>query len=359
MNDAIRPYNFGAGPATLPLEILKKGQEALIDWQSEGMSIVEISHRSKAFLALMDELEARFRDLLSLPENYRILFMGVPSRMHFSLIAENFLKTKADYVVSGLWSKMAYEEARRFGNIQVAANGEEDNFLKLSSDWQLSPEADYLYFTPNETLTGLKITLPDEVSVPVVADMTSSILSEPLDLSRYGCLFAGAQKNIGPAGLSVLIFRDDFLKTRNPSLPLMNDYLFQVEKDSLYATPPSFSCYMALLMCRWLSEGDRLSEVQQANRDKAALLYDTIDNSAFYKASVDEPKARSIMNVAFDLENQDLTDSFLSAAKSAGLLALKGHRSVGGLRASIYNAMPLAGVKALVQFMKQFERQHS
>lgn len=358
MNESTRPFNFGAGPATLPLEVLQQGQEALIDWQSEGMSILEISHRAKPYMAVMEELEERFRALAKVPRDYHVLFIGLPSRMHFSLIAENFLSKKADYVISGVWSKMAAREASCFGEINCAANGEAYNFLSLDTNWQCSPDADYLYFTPNETLTGLQIELPETVSSPVVADVTSCILSEPMDISRYDCLFAGAQKNLGPAGLSVLIVKDSFLKTRREGLPLMNDYLFQIEQRSLYATPPSFSCYMTLLMCRWLAKGDRLNNVHQENIEKARTLYEAIDESDFYKARIKDPVLRSKMNVAFTLADEGLTDLFLKESKAAGLLALKGHRSVGGLRASIYNAMPLAGVISLVKFMNDFEKQY-
>lgn len=356
MSHSQRGFNFGAGPATLPLAVLEQGQQALINWQDLGMSVVEVSHRSAEFMAVMDELDWRMRDLLKLPNDYHLLWMGVPSRMHFSLLAENFLKTKADYVVSGAWSKMAADEARVFGQVHEVANGKNHNYLSIDDNFNHSADANYFYFTPNETLAGLKLEIPQGVSAPVVADMTSCILSEPMDVSDYACIIAGVQKNLAPSGVSLVIIKDEFLQKAKGNLPLMNDYQFQVKQKSLYATPPTFSLYMALLMCRWLMDDNRIEQVFTDNQTKAKLLYDFLDNSDFYQARINNKPLRSHMNVAFEIKNDDLQESFLTESKAKGLLALKGHRSVGGLRASIYNAMPVAGVEALIDFMKVFEK---
>ncbi len=353
----MRAFNFGAGPATLPQAVLEKAQAELLNWQGEGMSVMEVSHRSKAFLALMEEAENNCRELLNVPNNYRILFLGFPARFQFSAIPLNFLKKQASYIVSGYWSKMAYDEAKRLGNIHLKASNKDDNFISMPSDINGDIDADYLYFTPNETLTGLAFHQEPQVGqVPLVADMTSCLLSKPIDIERYAMIFAGAQKNIAPSGLTLVIVRDDFLDTANEDIATLCRYQIHAKNKSNYATPPTFNIYMANLVFSWLKQGGGLAAQYQRNQDKASALYEFIDGSDFYHAPIAKDH-RSIMNVVFRLADESLNEAFLEAAKANNLLALKGHRAVGGMRASIYNAMTIEGVKTLISFMDDFAKQ--
>lgn len=353
-----RGYNFGAGPATLPQAVMERAQAELLDWNGQGMSVMEISHRSEAFLTLLNQTEQDLRQLLAIPESYRVLFINGAARTQFSMIPMNFLakEARADYLVTGTWSKMAYQEAGKLAYANLVADGKGLNYLGVPevSTWKLSDEAAYFYYTPNETITGVAIErLPDIVKVPVIVDMTSCLLSQPIDVSRYGLIFAGFQKNIGPAGMTVVIMREELLTETPYPLPTMMDYRTYIESNSCYATPATFNCYMAGMMFQWLLSQGGLAAVERGNRRKAAKLYQYIDASDFYHCPVPS-KDRSMMNVAFKLHDEALNTEFLTEAKAHQLLALKGHRSVGGMRASIYNAMPESGVDALLAFMVHF-----
>ena len=354
-----RPYNFGAGPATLPTSILLDVQAELLDWQGQGMSILEIGHRTAAFQALMQEAETDLRELLAIPDSYHVLFLGGAARTQFAMIPMNLLSSgqQAGYLLSGVWSEQAYEEARQLTSAYCVASSASHGF-KQSPDpvtWDLKDNTAYVYYTPNETINGVRFAnTPSVGTIPLVADMTSCLLSEPLDISQYGLIFAGAQKNIAPAGMTVVIVRADLLSQRPAHpIPTMMDYRTHAIHKSLYATPPVFNCYMAAKMFKWIKAQGGVDALYQVNQKKSQLLYDFIDNSNAYYCSVDK-HSRSRMNVCFSLTNPALQDAFLTQASRRGLLALSGHRLVGGLRASLYNAMPISGVEALIAFMKDF-----
>ncbi len=352
----MRHYNFGAGPATLPEAILKQAQSELLNWQNTGMSVMEISHRSPEFLALLEDTRQSLRDLLAIPEDYHILLVGAPARFHFGTIPMSFLKTKADYIVSGNWSKMAAKEASVFGGVQLAGDNSDSNYLQLPQNYHFQDDADYCYFTPNETLTGLKISeCPNRPKqVPLIADMTSCLLSEVIDVREYAMIIAGAQKNIAPSGLSIVIAQQDFLASKKQDpISAFFDYQVHADTESNYATPPTFNIYMANLMFKWLADQGGVSAIEQTNQEKAKLLYDFIDDSDDYDCPVDA-NGRSMMNVAFRLKDEAGNADFLAGAKKQGLVALKGHRSIGGMRASIYNAMPIEGVQKLLAYMKDY-----
>ncbi len=360
-----RVYNFGAGPATLPESILRDVQAELLNWEGLGLSVLEIGHRTPEFQSLLKDAEADLRALLSIPDNYHVLFLGGAARAQFSMIPMNCVRDgqKASYVLSGVWSAMAFDEASRMTSAYCLTSSEEHNAYRCApkvSDMNIQDNTAYVYYTPNETVNGVRIAgIPDVGPIPLVADMTSCLLSEPLDISKFGLIFAGAQKNIAPAGLTIVIIRDDLLaKTNTPFIPTMMDYRTFVTHRSLYATPPVFNCYMAAKMFKWVNVQGGVRALYQLNCEKAAALYDYIDSSLFYHCVV-EKKSRSLMNVCFKLSNPNLEDVFLSRAKLSGLYALKGHRLVGGLRASLYNAMPMAGVEALIAFMEAFAREHA
>ena len=357
-----RGYNFGAGPATLPQELLERAKDELLDWNNQGMSVMEVSHRAKSFMDLMQSMESNLRQLLTIPDNYSVLFLTAPARLQFAMIPLNLLaqNESGDYLVTGTWSKMAFDEAQKLKKAHCVATGESQNFLHVPdrATWQVSHNAKYFYYTPNETITGLAIDeVPDVGDVPIVADMTSCLLSRPIDVSQFGLIFAGAQKNIAPAGLTIVIVRNDLIKKSNEPLATMLDYKTHLDNQSLYATPSSFTCYMAALMFEWLQNQGGVDAQYKRNNEKASMLYEFIDNNAFYHCPI-ERAHRSIMNVAFTLKDKRLDSLFLEQAKVHGLLALKGHRSVGGMRASIYNAMPIEGVRALIKFMGEFARQN-
>jgi phosphoserine aminotransferase len=355
-----RPYNFSAGPAMLPEPVLRQAQEEMLDWHGSGMCVAEMSHRGKEFMSIAEQAEADLRDLLAIPDGYKVLFLQGGASSQFAMVPMNLLlgAGSADYINTGSWSKKAIAEARRFGDVNTAATAEDSNFTRVPSqdELKLQAQAAYVHYTPNETIQGVEFPyIPDTGSVPLVADMSSTILSRPLDVSRFGLIYAGAQKNIGPAGLTIVIIREDLIGQPMKGTPAMLDYKTHADNDSMYNTPPTYAWYLAGLVFQWLKELGGLEGMAEINRRKAEKLYAAIDASPFYSNPV-EPTARSWMNVPFILADADLDADFLAGAKDAGLLTLKGHRSVGGMRASIYNAMPEAGVDALIAYMAEFER---
>lgn len=355
-------YNFSAGPAMLPRAVLERARDELLDWHGTGMSVMEMSHRSKEYIGVATQATADLRTLLAIPDNYKVLFLQGGATSQFAMVPMNLLRGRggADYLNTGAWSKKAIAEAKRYCEVNVAASSADSRFTTIPArdGWQLDAGAAYLHYTPNETIGGVEFhSIPDCGDVPLVADMSSTILSRPLDVSRYGLIYAGAQKNIGPAGLTVVIVREDLIGETLPGTPTMFDYKAHADNDSMLNTPPTFGWYLAGLVFAWLREQGGLAAMAERNSHKARLLYDAIDASGFYHSPVD-PACRSWMNVPFTLANPDLDAGFLSGATQAGLVGLKGHRSVGGMRASIYNAMPEAGVVALIDFMAGFERTH-
>ncbi len=356
-----RVYNFSAGPAVLPEAVLEQAQREMLDWHGAGMSVMEMSHRGKEFMSIASEAEADLRELMAVPENYRVLFLQGGASSQFGMVPLNLIGRtgKADYYRTGSWSKKAIAEAQRFGDVSVTADCEIDGRFTTVPDQgsvAVSADAAYLHYTPNETIEGVEFGyVPDAGDVPLVADMSSTILSRPVDVSRFGIIYAGAQKNIGPAGLTIVIVRDDLIGDAIEGTPAMFDYATHAKADSMYNTPPTYGWYLAGLVFKWLKLQGGLASMAQINARKAQLLYDAIDNSDFYANPVDR-NCRSWMNVPFTLANPDLDGAFLQQAGEAGLKTLKGHRSVGGMRASIYNAMPEEGVQSLVDFMADFER---
>ncbi|MCL1852954.1 MAG: 3-phosphoserine/phosphohydroxythreonine transaminase [Peptococcaceae bacterium] len=356
-----RVYNFSAGPAVLPVEVLEKAQKQLIAYETAGMSIMEMSHRSAAFGEIIESAQEMLRRLMNIPSNYHVLFLHGGASSQFSMVPMNLMRQgKADFVITGQWAKKAAEEAARYGQVNKVASSADRTFAYIPEldPGTFDPDADYFHITVNNTIYGTRFTsLPDTGKVPLVTDMSSSILSEVYDVSRFGLIYAGAQKNIGPAGVAIVIVRDDLIGATLPGTPTMFDYKVHVENKSLYNTPPTFAVYMAKLVFEWLLERGGVSAIQQHNEEKAALLYDFLDISKLFRGTVDK-KDRSLMNVSFVTGNPDVDAKFIKEAKQAGLVNLSGHRSVGGMRASIYNAMPREGVMALVDFMKTFEMQN-
>ncbi len=357
-----RVFNFSAGPAVLPEPVLKQAAEEMLDWHGSGMSVMEMSHRGKEFIDIHARAEAGLRELMGIPKNYKVLFLQGGASAQFAVVPMNLLrgKDRADYVNTGQWSKKAITDAKKFCKVNVAASSEADNFTRApkQSEWKLDPDAAYVHLTTNETIGGVEFHwVPDTGNVPLVADMSSHILSRPMDVSRYGLIYAGAQKNIGPAGVTIVIVREDLLGQALPVTPTVFDYKVQAENDSMSNTPATYGIYIAGLVFDWLKRMGGLTQMEQINRAKAALLYDYLDQTEFYHSPVAKDD-RSLMNIPFTLRNADLDKAFLKDAEAAGLTQLKGHRSVGGMRASIYNAMPLEGVKALVQYMREFERKN-
>ncbi len=351
-----RVYNFSAGPAALPEAVLKQAQEELLDWHGAGLSVMEMSHRGKEFMSIAEQAEADLRELMSIPDNYKVLFLQGGASSQFAMIPMNLLRGKkgADYINTGSWSKKAIAEAKRFCAVNIA--GEAGMSVPAAGDLQLNADAAYVHYTPNETIQGVEFPyIPDTGDVPLIADMSSTILSRPLDVSKFGLIYAGAQKNIGPAGLTVVIIREDLIGRPMDGTPAMFDYKTHADNGSMYNTPPTYGWYLAGLVFAWLKGNGGLAAMAEVNERKAKRLYDAIDNSPFYQNPA-EPSCRSWMNVPFTLANADLDADFLAEAKPAGLVTLKGHRSVGGMRASIYNAMPEAGVDALIAFMADFEK---
>jgi phosphoserine aminotransferase len=353
-----RVYNFSAGPAVLPEAVLGRARDEMTDWRGSGMSVMEMSHRGKEFVAIAEKTEADLRTLLGVPAGYKVLFLQGGASLQFAMVPMNLLGegARADYVNTGQWSKKAIGEAKRIGQVNVAADaGGAYSNIPAPSEWKTDPSAAYLHYTPNETIGGVEFHwVPETGGVPLVADMSSTILSRPIDVSRFGIIYAGAQKNIGPAGLTVVILREDLLG-RVAKLPAMLDYKVHADNGSMYNTPPTYSWYIAGLVFEWIAETGGLAAMGERNRRKAEKLYAAIDGSGFYRNPV-APDCRSWMNVPFTLADAGLDEAFLKKAKAAGLVTLKGHRSVGGMRASLYNAMPEAGVDALIEFMREFER---
>ena len=353
-------YNFSAGPAVLPAAVLQRARDELIDWHGSGMSVMEMSHRGKEFVSIAAQAEADLRELLGISADYHVLFLQGGATSQFAMAPMNLLRGKqqADYINTGAWSKKAIAEARRYGTVNVAATSESSSFTTIPPEdtWQLDPASAYVHYTPNETIGGVEFnSIPATGAVPLVADMSSTILSRPLDVSRFGVIYAGAQKNIGLAGLTVVIVRKDLAGETLDGTPSMYDYQAHADSGSMLNTPPTYGWYLAGLVFKWLQEQGGLAAIAETNQHKASVLYAAIDSSDFYASPVD-PAYRSWMNVPFTLADAALDKTFLEQAASAGLLNLKGHRSVGGMRASIYNAMPEAGVAALVGFMQEFER---
>jgi phosphoserine aminotransferase len=351
-------YNFSAGPAVLPKPVLEQARDEMVNWHGSGMSIMEMSHRGKEFTAIAHQAEADLRELLAIPENYKVLFLQGGATAQFAMVPMNLLrgKTGADYIDTGIWSEKAIKEARRYAQINVAASSADKayTYAPAQSAWQLDNNAAFVHYTPNETIGGVEFHwTPDVGDVPLVADMSSNILSKPIDVSRYGVIYAGAQKNIGPAGLTIAIVREDLMGDAMPRTPTLYDYKVQADNGSMYNTPPTYAIYIAGLVFQLLKREGGLAAMEQRNIAKAKLLYDYLDASDFYHNPV-APENRSRMNVPFTLQNPALDGAFLQGAQQQGLLQLKGHALVGGMRASIYNAMPLEGVQALVNYMQDF-----
>ena len=358
-----RIYNFGAGPATMPIEVLERARGELVNWHDAGMSVMEMSHRGKEFVAIAADAERDLRSLLAIPDGYKVLFLQGGATMQFAGVPMNLLgrKKAADYVNTGEWSKKAIAEAKKFCAVNVCASAQDRNFTYVPprGTWKLSADAAYVHVCTNETIGGVEFQwTPDTGGVPLVADMSSHILSRPVDVAKFGLIYAGAQKNIGPAGLVVVIVRDDLLGQALPETPNVLNYKLQSDADSMLNTPPTFSVYLAGLTFQWLLERGGLAGIEKVNIRKAALLYGYIDSQDFYSNPVDKAD-RSRMNVPFRLRDDSLDQQFLAAAEARGLSQLKGHRSVGGMRASIYNAMPIEGVEELVAFMEEFRAKHS
>jgi phosphoserine aminotransferase len=357
-----RVFNFSAGPAAIPLEVLEQAQKEMLDWGGSGMSVMEMSHRGKEFVSIAEKAEADLRELMDIPADYRVLFLQGGASAQFAMIPMNLLagRKSADYVNTGAWSKKAIKEARRFCDVGVAATSEGDSFTRapVQDELKLNKEAAYVHYTPNETIGGVEFPyVPETEGVPLIADMSSTILSRPIDVSRFGLIYAGAQKNIGPAGIAVVIIRESLLGHAPEGTPAMFDYKTHADSGSMYNTPPTYTWYLAGLVFDWLKRRGGLKAMAVINERKAKKLYAAIDGSAFYSNPV-EVSSRSWMNVPFTLAKPDLDGQFLKEAGAEGLVTLKGHRSVGGMRASIYNAMPEEGVDALIGFMQEFERKN-
>jgi len=354
-----RVFNFSAGPAALPEAVLREAAAEMLDWHGSGMSVMEMSHRGKEFIAIAAEAEALVRELLAVPANYKVLFMQGGAIAENAIVPMNMLRghASADYIDTGEWSKKSIKEAKRYAAINVAASGADSGYTSIPprDSWKLDPNAAYVHICSNETIGGVEYHFtPDVGKVPLVADMSSSILSRPVDVSKYGLIYAGAQKNIGPAGLTIVIVRDDLIGHALPATPSAFDYKTVADNESMYNTPPTYAIYIAGLVFKWLKAQGGLPAMEAHNRKKAALLYDYLETTAFYRSPVARD-CRSLMNVPFKLKDESLDAAFLKGAEARGMVQLKGHRAVGGMRASIYNAMPLEGVQALVAYMKEFE----
>ncbi|NLP26701.1 MAG: 3-phosphoserine/phosphohydroxythreonine transaminase [Clostridiales bacterium] len=354
-----RLYNFSAGPAILPEEVLKIAADEMLEYKTSGQSVMEMSHRSKEYQAIFDECEAVLREVMSVPDNYKVLFLQGGASSQFAMVPLNIMNKsgKADFVITGQWAKKAYNEAKRYGECKVIASSDDKTFSYIPrlDKSTFTADADYFHICQNNTIYGTRFSsLPDTGNVPLVADMSSCILSEPIDVSKYGIIYAGAQKNMGPAGLTVVIIREDLIGNAKDFTPTMFNYKTHSDNGSMFNTPPTYGIYILKLVLEWIKSNGGLTAMKTHNETKAAILYDFLDSSKMFKATV-EGKDRSIMNVTFVTGNDELDAKFVSEAKKQGLINLKGHRSVGGMRASIYNAMPIKGVEKLVEFMKEFE----
>lgn len=355
-------YNFSAGPAVLPKEVLQQARDEMLDWHGSGMSVMEMSHRGKEFMSIAEKTENDLRELANMPRNYKVLFLQGGASSQFSMVPMNLLrgKTTADYINTGQWSAKAIEEASRYCTVNVAASSENAHFTHIPplEQWRLNPDAAYVHYTSNETIGGVEFHWIPDTDVPLVVDMSSDILSRPLDVTRYGLIYAGAQKNLGPAGLTLVIVREDLLGQPLPGTPTLYDYQIHAKNDSMYNTPPTYAMYITGLVFAWLKKQGGLAAMEKINIAKAKLLYDLLDSTDFYHCPVTIAD-RSRMNVPFTLKDSALDGEFLKQAQHNGLLQLKGHRSVGGMRASIYNAMPVEGVATLAAFMKEFASRHA
>ncbi len=356
-----RVYNFSAGPSMLPQWVLQKASADMMNYNNSGQSVMEMSHRSKDFLAIIQDCEARMRRLLNIPDNYKVLFLQGGGSTQFSMVPMNLLGKygKAGIINTGAWTKKAMAELKKVGQCELLASSEDKTFTYIPKDVEIPNDLDYVYICENNTIYGTKYkVLPEVKDIPLVADCSSCIMSEPMDVTKYGLIFAGAQKNIGPAGLTVVILREDLLKETDPNLPTMLDYNIHVKNDSLYNTPPAYSIYVCGLVMQWLEEVvGGLENMKAINEKKAKILYDYLDQSKLFKGTVAK-EDRSLMNVPFVTGNAELDAKFVKEAAEQGLVNIKGHRSVGGMRASIYNAMPVEGVEKLVEFMKKFEEEN-
>lgn len=357
-----RIYNFSAGPAMLPEEVLKTAAAEMLDYHDSGMSVMEMSHRSKIYQSIIDEAEADLRKLIGIPENYKVLFMQGGATLGFAMIPMNFMvKGKIDLINTGVWTKKAIKDAKLYGEVNVVASGEENGFKKIPDvkSIKFDPDADYVYMCDNNTIYGTKFKeYPETGNVPLICDMSSCFLSEPIDVKKFAMIYAGAQKNVGPAGVTICIIRDDLLaRTPRQPLPAYLDYRLHAENGSMYNTPPTYGIYICGLVFKWLLKEGGLVARKANNEKKAKILYDYLDSSKFFKPYVDKD-SRSLMNVTFRTPSDELDAEFLEGAKKYRFTNLKGHRSTGGLRASLYNAMPIAGVEALVKYMKEFEEAH-
>ena len=357
-----RVYNFSAGPAVLPEEVLKECQEEMMNYGGTGMSVMEMSHRSKAFESIINTAEADLRELMNIPDNYKVLFLQGGASLQFAMIPMNLMKNKvADYIITGQWAKKAFEEAKIYGDAVAVASSADETFSYIPdcSDLPIRDNADYVYICENNTIYGTKFkTLPNTKGKTLVADVSSCFLSEPVDVSKYGIIYGGVQKNIGPAGTVIVIIREDLItEDVLPGTPTMMKYKIHSDNKSLYNTPPAYGIYVCSKVFKWLKAQGGLGVMKEKNEKKAGILYDFLDNSKLFKGTV-RKEDRSLMNVPFVTGNEELDAKFIKAAQAAGFVNLKGHRSVGGMRASIYNAMPIEGVEKLVEFMKKFEAEN-
>jgi len=357
-----RAFNFSAGPAALPEPVLRLAADEMLDWHGSGMSVMEMSHRGPEFISIHAEADALLRELLAIPANYKVLFMQGGAIGENAIVPMNMLRGRAaaDYVDTGEWSKKSIKEAKKYCTVNVAASAADSGYTRVPprETWKLDPNAAYVHICANETIGGVEYHwTPDTGAVPLVADMSSNLLSRPVEVAKYGLIYGGAQKNIGPAGLTIVIVRDDLLGGALPITPSAFDYTLQAEADSMLNTPPTYAIYVAGLVFRWIKDQGGLAAMEAKNRAKAALLYDYLDSTSFYSSPVAKAD-RSLMNVPFRLKDDSLDKAFLKGAEERRMLQLKGHRSVGGMRASIYNAMPVEGVRALVEYMKDFEARH-
>ena len=355
-----RVFNFSAGPANLPTEVLERARDEMLDWHGSGMSVMEMSHRGKDYMSIAAKAEADLRELMAIPDNYKVLFLQGGASSQFAMVPINLLgdKKSADYLLTGQWSKKAIAEAKRYCDVNIVADTSDSKFTTVpaEADLKFNPDAAYVHYTPNETIVGVEFPyIPDTGDIPLVADMSSTILSREIDVSKFALIYAGAQKNIGPAGLTIVIVREDLLGNANENMPAMFDYKTHSDNDSMYNTPPTYGWYLAGLVFEWLKEKGGLSAIEKINEKKAAKLYAAIDASGFYSSPIDK-NCRSWMNVPFVLADAGLDAKFLEEAAKKNLVTLKGHRSVGGMRASIYNAMPAEGIDTLVEFMAEFEK---
>jgi phosphoserine aminotransferase len=359
-----RVYNFSAGPAMLPEAVLQKAADEMLNYKGSGMSVMELSHRSTWFQGIIDNAEATIREIMAIPNNYKVLFLQGGASLQFCMIPMNLMTgtKRADFVNTGEWSKKAISEAKRFGKVSIVGDSSDKTFCYIPTldPASFDPEADYFHITSNNTIYGTTFSkLPDTGSVPLVSDMSSCILSQVIDVSKYGLIYAGAQKNIGPAGVVVVIIREDLLERCSKDTPTMLNYMTHVKDGSMFNTPPTYSIYIAKLVFEYIKDLGGVAAMEKINRRKAALLYDALDNSKMFRATVSNPDDRSLMNVPFVTGSEALDKKFIKEATAAGFVTLQGHRSVGGMRASIYNAMPEAGVQKLVDFIREFEQNNS